>query len=224
MRSAIPSPENPSTPPSKRDDARRARRDRGAGRNSEATSLRAAPEWLFVAAGGAAGALARGGLDALAEAFPLPGAFAPVASLLPLAWSTLLVDLAGAFLLGALSALLARRAAPTPGLVRLRLFAATGFAGAFTTYGTLIGATGRAMIDGAGRSADGPPAFAPLFGAAAASLLLLILGVVSAASGRRLARSLRSAGGAEPPEKTRGARAAASAERGAARAKEGPTC
>ncbi len=139
------------------------------------------PDWIFVALGGALGTLARGGLDALAQAAPWSG---PVASFLLVAWSTVLVDLGGAFFLGALSAFLARRAAPSPGLVRLRLFAATGFAGAFTTYGTLIGATGTAMLDRAGR-AD----VLGIFGAAAGSLLLLVIGVAAAGAGWLLVRS-----------------------------------
>ncbi len=136
------------------------------------------PDWIFVALGGALGTLARGGLDALAQAAPWSG---PVASFLLVAWSTVLVDLGGAFFLGALSTFLARRAAPSPGLVRLRLFAATGFAGAFTTYGTLIGATGSAMRD----RAD----ILGILGAAAGSLLLLVIGVAAAGAGWILVRS-----------------------------------
>lgn len=130
------------------------------------------PPWAFVAAGGALGALARGGLDALAAALPWSG---PIADFALVAWSTLLVDLGGALFLGVLSALLARRAAPSPGLVRLRLFAATGFAGAFTTYGTLIARTGSAMI--------AHPDPASILLAVSASLGLLVLGVVAAGLG-----------------------------------------
>ena len=93
-----------------------------------------------------------------------------------------LVDLLGAFLLGALSAALARRAAPTRRQVSLRLFAATGFAGAFTTYGTLIGATWSGMETNPGTG---------VLLAAASSLLLLVLGVGAAGAGWLLVRSTR---------------------------------
>lgn len=63
------------------------------------TREKSLPEWVFVATGGAAGALARAGLDALAELFPYSGF---LASFMLLPWSTLLANLGGAFFLGAL--------------------------------------------------------------------------------------------------------------------------
>lgn len=73
----------------------------------------------LVAVGGAAGTLVRAGSDVA-----LGG------------WSTVVVDLVGAFALGALLEALTRRPA-TPSAARLRLAAGTGFLGAFTTYGTV---------------------------------------------------------------------------------------
>ncbi len=143
------------------------------------TREKSLPEWVFVATGGAAGALARAGLDALAELFPYSGV---LASFMLLPWSTVAANLGGAFFLGALSAFLTRKMEPTPQLLRLRLLAATGFAGAFTTYGSLIAASGMAMIR--------TPNVTTILSAAAASLLLLLLGVISAAGGWGLVKKL----------------------------------
>ena len=80
---------------------------------------------LVVITGGVFGALARYGLS---TALPAPGGW-------PL--PTLIINLAGAFLLGVLLEALARRG-PDAGRLRvLRLLAGTGFLGAFTTYSTL---------------------------------------------------------------------------------------
>lgn len=143
------------------------------------TREKSLPEWVFVATGGAAGALARAGLDALAELFPYSGV---LASFMLLPWSTVAANLGGAFFLGALSAFLTRKMELTPQLLRLRLLAATGFAGAFTTYGSLIAASGMAMIR--------TPNVTTILSAAAASLLLLLLGVISAAGGWGLVKKL----------------------------------
>ena len=90
-----------------------------------------APEWACVAAGGALGTLARAGLDSAAAARPVEGLFAP--------WSILVVNVVGAFALGAFAAFTTARSATSPERARalacLKLFAGTGFAGAFTTYG-----------------------------------------------------------------------------------------
>ncbi len=143
------------------------------------TREKSLPEWVFVATGGAAGALARAGLDALAELFPYSGF---LASFMLLPWSTVAANLGGAFFLGALSAFLTRKMELTPQLLRLRLLAATGFAGAFTTYGSLIAASGMAMIR--------TPNVTTILSAAAASLLLLLLGVIPAAGGWGLVKKL----------------------------------
>lgn len=137
------------------------------------------PDWACVASGGALGALARGGLDAAAQCLPWSGPFA-TALLVP--WSTLLVNIVGAFLLGALAAEFARTPVPSAALVRLRLFAATGFAGAFTTYGTLQEATARRMLDS--------PSTAGILGAALASLGILIVGAAAAGLGWTLVRKI----------------------------------
>jgi len=96
---------------------------------------------LVVIAGGVFGALARYGLSML---LPAPGGW-------PL--PTLVINLAGALLLGALLEALVRRG-PDAGTRRIiRLLAGTGFMGAFTTYSTLALETNTLL--GAGRVADG---------------------------------------------------------------------
>lgn len=83
--------------------------------------------YAAVFAGGCAGTALRAWIGEL-----LPGGAQAWASAIP--WATLTVNLAGAFLLGLLAGLLARRfprADP-----RVRLLLGTGFLGSFTTYGT----------------------------------------------------------------------------------------
>lgn len=95
---------------------------------------------LVVITGGTAGALARYGLSTV---LPSPGGW-------PL--PTLIINVAGAFLLGALLEALVRRG-PDAGRLRvIRLLAGTGFMGAFTTYSTLALETNTLL--GAGRTAD----------------------------------------------------------------------
>ncbi|MBT2596412.1 CrcB family protein [Arthrobacter sp. ISL-72] len=90
--------------------------------------------------GGVFGALARYGLSG---ALPSPGGW-------PL--PTLVINLTGALLLGALLEALVRRG-PDAGRLRfIRLLAGTGFMGAFTTYSALALETN--TLIGAGRSTD----------------------------------------------------------------------
>lgn len=79
---------------------------------------------LLVAVGGGGGALARAGLDYAAALLP---------ATLALPWSTIAVNLIGAFLLGVFTALWSGSAANSRGQTLLLLFG-TGFCGAFTTY------------------------------------------------------------------------------------------
>lgn len=89
---------------------------------------------LLVATGGALGALARGGLDYVAIVFP---------AYIAVSWSTIAVNLIGAFLLGLVTGLWSN---PDPKTVEdtvqmtrnknLLLLVGTGFCGAFTTYST----------------------------------------------------------------------------------------
>lgn len=121
---------------------------------------------LLVAAGGAVGALAR---FALAEALPPRGGW-PVA--------TLLANLTGAFLLGALLEAVARRGPETPRLRALRLTCGTGVLGGYTTVSALALDAERLVADGA-------------VGTAVAYAGLSVLGgVLAALAGIRLARAV----------------------------------
>ena len=95
---------------------------------------------LVVITGGMFGALARYGISTV---LPAPGGW-------PL--STLIINLAGAFLLGVLLEALVRRGPDTGRLRVIRLLAGTGFMGAFTTYSTLALETNTLL--GAGRTTD----------------------------------------------------------------------
>lgn len=81
---------------------------------------------IVVITGGALGTLARYGI---AEAVPTAKDGWPIA--------TLIVNLAGAFILGVLLEALARRGPDIEQRRRLRLFAGTGFCGGFTTCSAL---------------------------------------------------------------------------------------
>ncbi|WP_432395213.1 fluoride efflux transporter FluC [Pseudarthrobacter sp. L19] len=95
---------------------------------------------LLVVAGGIAGTQARYGLGSV---LPAPGGW-------PL--PTLVINLAGAFLLGLLLEALIRRG-PDAGRLRvMRLLLGTGFMGAFTTYSTLALESNGLLA--AGRSLD----------------------------------------------------------------------
>jgi CrcB protein len=118
---------------------------------------------LVVISGGVFGAWARYGASAV---LPSPGGW-------PL--PTLVINLAGALLLGVLLEALARRG-PDAGRLRVvRLLAGTGFIGAFTTYSTLALETNSLL--GAGRTAD----------AVAYVAATLIGGVVATVAGIRVA-------------------------------------
>jgi CrcB protein len=95
---------------------------------------------LVVISGGVFGALARLGLSTV---LPAPGGW-------PL--PTFIINLTGAFLLGALLEALVRRGPDAGRLRAIRLLAGTGFMGAFTTYSTLALETNTLL--GAGRSTD----------------------------------------------------------------------
>lgn len=89
---------------------------------------------LSILAGGAAGALARGGL---AHALPHHGGSWP--------WATFTVNLAGAFVLAWSTTRLAERVAPTR---YWRLLVGTGFCGALTTFSTFQVETIRLVKEG----------------------------------------------------------------------------
>ncbi len=81
---------------------------------------------IWIAAGGALGALGRYGVDSFfGEVLQLNGTFP---------WCTLTINVAGSFLL---AWILARAEAEDPAWERLRCFAGIGFCGAFTTFSTM---------------------------------------------------------------------------------------
>ena len=132
------------------------------------------PDWLAVFMGGVVGTAARAGLDGVAKASPVRGLF--------LSWSTLTVNVVGAFLLGALAAWVAGRLARGAGnpasLKTLKLLVGTGFAGAFTTYGTyIVASVGYASLNG-------------IVEAVVQSLGLLALGGACAGAGMRVGERL----------------------------------
>ena len=132
------------------------------------------PDWVAVFVGGVVGTAARAGLDEAAKASPVRGLF--------LSWSTLTVNVVGAFLLGALAAWVAGRLALGAGdpvsLKKLKLLVGTGFAGAFTTYGTyIVASVGYVSLNG-------------IVEAVAQSLGLLALGGACAWVGMRVGERL----------------------------------
>ena len=145
------------------------------------TSFRV-PDWLAVFVGGVAGTAARARLDEVAKASPVRGLF--------LSWSTLTVNIVGAFALGALAAWVAGRLAHGVGdatsLKSLKLLVGTGFAGAFTTYGTyIVASVGYVSLNGIAE-------------AVLQSLGLLALGAASAWGGVRVGEWLCGPSGARP--------------------------
>jgi CrcB protein len=117
---------------------------------------------LSILAGGAAGALARGGV---AEALPHHGGSWP--------WATFIVNLAGAYILAWSTTRLAERVAPTR---YWRLLLGTGFCGALTTFSTFQLETIRV-------ARDGYPEVAVAYAATS-----LILGMACAIGGTVIAR------------------------------------
>ena len=116
---------------------------------------------LLAAVGGALGALARW---ALSEAFPhSPGAWP---------WSTLLVNLLGCLLIGALLAVLLARFPSSPWL---RPFLAVGVLGGFTTYSTF--AVDVVRLTGAGHEVlAGAYVLASVLGGVVAVVVGLVIG------------------------------------------------
>lgn len=139
------------------------------------------PDWLAVFVGGIVGTAARAGLDVVAKASPVRGLF--------LSWSTLTVNAVGAFLLGTLAAWVAGRLARgsrnAASLKSLKLLVGTGFAGAFTTYGTyIVASVGYASLNG-------------IVEAVSQSLGLLALGGACAWAGMRVGEWLCSRTGVQ---------------------------
>ena len=119
---------------------------------------------LAILAGGAGGALARGGLQ---HAFPAGGGWP---------WGTFFANLAGTFLLGWLLTRLTERVAPT----RLwRPFLGTGLSGALTTFSAF-------QVEAITLAKDGRPVLAAIY-----VLTSLTLGLMLAACASMLARSRR---------------------------------
>ena len=140
------------------------------------------PDWLAVFVGGVVGTAARAGLDEVAKASPVRGLFLP--------WSTLTVNAVGAFLLGVLAAWvvgrLARGVGDAASLKTLKLLVGTGFAGAFTTYGTyIVASVGYASLNG-------------IVEAVSQSLGLLAVGGACAWAGMRMGEWLCGPSGVRP--------------------------
>ena len=140
------------------------------------------PDWLAVFVGGVVGTAARAALDEAAAASPVHGLF--------LSWSTLTVNAVGAFLLGALAAWVAGRLAGGVGdpasLKTVKLLVGTGFAGAFTTYGTyIVASVGYVSLNGVAE-------------AVSQSLGLLALGGACAWAGMRVGEWLCGGSGPRP--------------------------
>lgn len=143
---------------------------------------------LVVIGGGVFGALARYGLSAV---LPSPGGW-------PL--PTLIINLAGALLLGALLEALVRRGPDTGRLRFIRLLTGTGFMGAFTTYSTLALETNTLL--GSGRTTDAVLYIAAtVIGGAVATVtgILVAAGHHTRMTTRRRDATLRPSG----PENTR---------------------
>ncbi len=132
--------------------------------------IRSSPPWLWVGTGGALGTLIRASFDFLAAQTPLGIG----AGILP--WSTVLVNLVGAFLLGTIASFFALLPVTESG-IRLGLFAGTGVCGALTTYSTLILSTLLAVQGNEGVAAGA------VISAGAQSLGLLVAGVIAAWGG-----------------------------------------
>jgi CrcB protein len=120
--------------------------------------------YLLAALGGAVGALARWGL---AEALPSPGGWP---------WATLLVNLTGCLLLGALFATLAARS-PEPPWARPLL--GVGVLGGYTTYSTFAVEVATLVDDGAPALAAGYVLLSVLGGVAAVALGAVAVGRVT---------------------------------------------
>ena len=151
------------------------------------------PAWACVALGGFCGTALRLGADLAAAGGPRIGVFA---------WSTVCVNLVGAFFLGYLTAW--AQGCLEDGRMRrnLLLFAGTGFAGALTTYATMVMASihnavqAMTAVPAAGSDLSG--AVSSSFSAAVesslplliegmlASLVLLVVGIGIAALGYSL--------------------------------------
>jgi CrcB protein len=115
-----------------------------------------------IAAGGALGTLARYGVDRALAGPPLG-----------FPWSTLLVNLAGSFLLGVAVTVVVERWSPTR---FARPFVAIGFCGGFTTFSTMV-------VEAAQRGQHGRVGLAAVYLAVS-----LVAGVAAAAAGIGVAR------------------------------------
>ena len=121
-------------------------------------------ETLWIAAGGALGALARHGVEHLARAATGAAAHFP--------WATLAINVAGSLALGLVLAWSAKESSAPPWV---RPFAGIGFCGAFTTFSTLT--CELLLLESAGA-----------WGLAAAYLSAsLVLGIAAAALGEWIA-------------------------------------
>lgn len=135
-----------------------------------AVPLHRRPAAVAVVAGG--GVVGAGAREAVAEAIPTAGHGFPTA--------TLLVNVAGALLLGLLIEALARAGDDSGPRRRLRLVLGTGFLGGFTTYSTFVVETDLLV-----RSGQSATALVYVAATVAGGLAATTLGIVLAALGTR---------------------------------------
>jgi CrcB protein len=135
---------------------------------SDAT--RAAPRpvhlhWRYIVLVALGGAVGTGGREFLSTAFPATGQFPA---------TTLVINIVGAFLLGALLEALVRRGEDHGGHRVIRLLIGTGVMGGFTTYSTLATDTALLLHNGATGLAVAYSVGTVVIGALAAALGILI--------------------------------------------------
>lgn len=135
----------------------------------------------LVAAGGAVGTLARYGVGELMGSAAGVDEAAGIAGVEPAAWTTLIVNLLGAFVLGVLFSLAARATKAGRRADHWWLLLGTGVLGGFTTYSGLATATAGLLTDGNGWQALGY-AGGTLLAGLAASVTGICLGRAGQAS------------------------------------------
>lgn len=149
-----------------------------------------APWAALVAVGGALGTLLRAALEAAHPA--APGGFP---------WTTFLINVVGAFLLGALQESLALSGPDGGWRKAVRIGVGTGVIGGFTTYSTFI-LEGDRLLTGSGT--DTATGIAYVLGSVVAGLLSALLGIHAAGVAMRSRGGARSAPARRPTQEREG--------------------